>query len=249
MLRCASLASLLSLRTVLAIRTVSMHAGASPHWEALWAQDGGLPKGTRFDVAGPSLTLSAELRRRPPIEATDRLTALVPGCGRAYDALALAEHGYASVVALDLSPAACEAAREELKASGSAAASRVEVRCGDFFASEGVFDKGETFDMIWDCTFLCALDPSVRERWAAQMRSLLAPQGELLTCVFPIGDREGGPPYAMSVPLVRSLLEPCGLKAAAVRDDLPLEEQHRRPGDELGSVLKRGTALIIWQQP
>ena len=243
-LRSASLASLLSLRTVLAIRTVSMHAGASPHWEALWAQDGGLPKGSRFDVAGPSLTLSAEMRRRPPMEATGGLTALVPGCGRAYDALALAEHGYDAVVAIDLSPAACEAAREELKASGSAAAGRVEVRCGDFFAIE----SGETFDLIWDCTFLCALDPTVRERWAAQMRSLLAPQGELLTCVFPIGDREGGPPYAMSVPLVRSLLEPCGLKAAAVKDDLPLEEQHRRPGDELSSVLARGTALVSWQQ-
>ena len=237
--------SVLSLRTVLAIRTVSMHAGASPHWEALWAQDGGLPKGTRFDVAGPSLTLSAELRRRPPMELTGGLTALVPGCGRAYDALALAEHGYASVVALDLSPAACEAAREELKASGSAAASRVEVRCGDFFALEG---GSETYDMIWDCTFLCALDPSVRERWASQMRTLLAPQGELMTCVFPIGDREGGPPYAMSVPLVRALLEPCGLKAAAVQDDLPLEEQHRRPGDELSSVLTRGTALVTWRQ-
>lgn len=218
-----------------------MHAGASPHWEAMWAQEGGLQKGTRFDVAGPSQTLGAELRRRPP-NACAGLTALVPGCGRAYDALALAEHGYAAVVALDVSPAACEAARAELQSSLSPAAGKVEVRCGDFFSLQG-----EEFDLIWDCTFLCALSPSVRERWAAQMSSLLSPQGELLTCVFPIGDREGGPPYAMSVPLVRSLLEPVGLQPTAIRDDMPLEEMHRRPADELNSVLKRGTALVTWQ--
>ena len=94
--------------------------------------------------ARPSLTLRAELRRRPSLEATAGRTALVPGCGRAYDALALAEHGYAAVVALDLSPAACKAAREELQASASAAAGRVEVRCGDFFALEAC----ETFDLI-----------------------------------------------------------------------------------------------------
>ena len=108
---------------------------------------------------------------RPPA-VRPGLNALVPGCGRAYDALALAEHGYASVVALDVSPAACEAARAELHSSQSPAAGQVEVRCGDFFSLQG-----ETFDLIWDCTFLCALNPSVRERWAAQMHALLSPQG------------------------------------------------------------------------
>ena len=161
------LSALLSIRS----SSCSMHAGVSPHWEAMWAQEGGLQKGTRFDVAGPSLTLGAELRRRPPA-VRPGLTALVPGCGRAYDALALAEHGYASVVALDVSPAACEAARAELHSSQSPAAGQVEVRCGDFFSLQG-----ETFDLIWDCTFLCALNPSVRERWAAQMHALLSPQG------------------------------------------------------------------------
>ena len=39
------------------------HAGASPHWEKLW--EGGLQPGSRFDVAGVSLPLAAELSRRP----------------------------------------------------------------------------------------------------------------------------------------------------------------------------------------
>ncbi len=80
------------------------------------------------------------------------------------------------------------------------------------------------------------------------MAALLAPGGELITCVFPIGDREGGPPFAMSVPLVTALLEPMGFRATAVRDGMPLEEQHRRPGDDLESVRGRGTALVTWQR-
>ena len=147
----------------------------------------------------------------------------MPGSGRSYDALALAEHGF-EVVAVDLSPAACEAAKEELAASASATArERIDVRCGDFFELTG------QYDFIWDNTFLCALEPEVRERWAQQMKALLAPGGELTTCVFPIGEREGGPPFAMSVPLVRALLEPAGFEATLVQDDLPLEQQHRRP--------------------
>ena len=223
--------------------SMAPHAGASPHWEKLWA--GGLAKGSRFDVAGVSLPLAADIARRPRATSSG-MRALVPGCGRAYDALFLAEHGFESVVALDLSPAACEAAREEIAESGSSPTiqSRVAVECGDFFdlSSDG------QFDFIWDCTFLCALDPSVRDRWAQQMRRLLADRGELLTCVFPIGPREGGPPYAMSVELVRSLLEPAGFEATLVQDDLPLEEQHRRPADPLESVRTRGTALVSWRR-
>lgn len=231
----------------LLVRTCSamaQHAGASPHWEKLWAQDGGLTKGSRFDVASVSRPLAAELARtnHAPLPG---MSALVPGCGRAYDALALAEHGFESVVALDLSPTACKAAETEIETSGSASLAvreRVHVRCGDFFDTDG-----DTFDLIWDNTFLCALEPEARERWAAQMKAKLAPGGTLITCVFPIGEREGGPPFAMSVPLVRDLLEPIGFVATVVQDSLPLEEQHRRPGDPLESVLGRGSALVTWR--
>ena len=95
----------------------------------------------------------------------------MPGAGRAYDALALAASGFARVVALELSPSACDAAKREIEASGHPRAASVEVCCGDFFRHTGAYD------LVWDCTFLCALDPSVRERWAAAHRSLLKPQG------------------------------------------------------------------------
>jgi len=221
------------------------HAGSSPHWEALWAD--GLEKGSRFDVAGVSLPLAAELsrRKRETQTITPGLSALIPGSGRAYDAIALAEYGFGSVTALDLSPTACVAAREEIAAYNAvddSSCNSINVVCGDFFDHEG------HYDFIWDNTFLCALDPSVRERWAVKMKALLKPEtGELITNVFPIGDREGGPPFALSVPLVKSLLEPVGFQSTFVQDQLPLEQQHRRPGDPLESVRTRGSALVTWR--
>lgn len=210
------------------------HEGASLHWERMWA--GGLGKKQAFDCGGPSATLQGELSRRAHATRPG-MRALVPGCGRGYDVLELAKHGFDSVVGLELAPSAVDAARAELRATADeSSAARVSVQCGDFFEFEG------TFDFIWDCTFLCALDPSVRERWAIKSSELLAPGGRLLTCVFPICEKVGGPPYALSVDIVRQLLEPVGLRAEEVRDQLGEDERHK-PG---GAPTNMGTALISW---
>ena len=211
-------------------------ACASLQWAA------GLGKGQAFDVGSPSATLISALSSMgPPLESD--LTALVPGCGRAYDALALARHGYAKVVAVDLSQAACDAALKELQSSGDPAASKVEVVCADYFKLDGDAHRAG-YDLIWDCTFLCALDPSVREQWAAQQRALLSARGTLLACVFPVCEKVGGPPYAMSVSLVRNLLEPVGFRATTTREDLTEAECHR-PGSM--SAPFPGTALVAFR--
>ena len=180
-----------------------MSTAPSPHWEQTWAR--GLAPRTSFDVGAPSGALVSELERRP---APRGGTAIVPGCGRAYDALHLVRSGYDRVVALDVAPSAAAAAESFLKEKATPdELAKIDVVCGDFFRFEG------QFDFIWvcqpsgcedgsrrrggggspknrvasqDCTFLCALDPSQREPWAKQMRTLLAPGGTLLSCVFPI---------------------------------------------------------------
>uniref|UniRef100_A0A7S4F4J4 S-adenosyl-L-methionine-dependent methyltransferase n=1 Tax=Chrysotila carterae TaxID=13221 RepID=A0A7S4F4J4_CHRCT len=214
------------------------HPGASPLWESMWSK--GLGKGEAFDVGSASGTLVRYLSRTPKLDLAQGAAALVPGCGRAYDALALASHGYSRVVALDLSSTAVNAAKEELKtAADTEAAARVEVCCGDFFSYQG------QFDLIWDCTFLCALEPSVRAEWAKQQKSLLKPGGLLLTCIFPIVDKEGGPPFAMSVPLVRDLVEAEGFECAELKEQLPEEEMHRPGGLATGPK----TAFAAWKKP
>mmetsp|Transcript_95959 Transcript_95959/g.277113 ORF Transcript_95959/g.277113 Transcript_95959/m.277113 type:complete len:250 (+) Transcript_95959:23-772(+) len=219
---------------------MASHAGALPTWEEMWSR--GLGKREQFDVGEPSKTLVGVLARSKFAEGPGKV-AFVPGCGRAYDALALVEHGFDTVVAMDLAPSACDAAKAELKEIGAAAAEKVQVECGDFFEHSG------TYDFIWDCTFLCALDISVRERWAAKHAELLAKGGRLVTCVFPICAKEGGPPYAMTVQLVRDLLEPLGFSAIDVRDPVPEDERHIPGGVVPGQATLPGTAVIVWAAP
>mmetsp|Transcript_51462 Transcript_51462/g.62952 ORF Transcript_51462/g.62952 Transcript_51462/m.62952 type:complete len:255 (-) Transcript_51462:260-1024(-) len=207
-------------------------AGASPMWEDMWSK--GLKPKEKFDVGEASPTLVEVLARKSLGDCTGK-RALVPGCGRAYDAIALAEYGFDSVVAVDLSATAAEAAKAFLAECKSPAAHKIEIVCADFFK----LDLEPKADVIWDCTFLCALDPSVRPAWAKQTLSLLKPDGTLLTCIFPICDKEGGPPFAMSVPLVRSLLEPEGFQAAEIREDAA---KHTAGG----SALVASTALGRW---
>ena len=50
------------------------------------------------------------------------------------------------------------------------------------------------------------------------MAELLVPGGELVTLIFPVADYEGGPPYAMSEGLVRSLLEAHGFVCTSIME-------------------------------
>ena len=210
-----------------------VHAGASPSWEQMWAA--GLQPGQAFDVGSASATLLGCLSRGSYAGRTG-MRALVPGCGRAYDALALVAHGFDEVVALDLAPTAVQSARAFLAASEDAGAARVTCVEGDFFEHAG------TYDFIWDCTFLCALDPSVRMRWAERTRTLLAPDGVLAACVFPIApNKVGGPPFALSPQLLKDLLEPTGLKCEVVEVD---DSERHVPGAMKGGNLP-GTALLL----
>eukprot|EP00434_Breviolum_minutum_P021863 symbB.v1.2.019296.t1/scaffold1554.1/size111945/2 len=211
--------------------TMDTSAGASPMWEDMWSK--GLKPKEKFDVGEPSPTLVEVLSLKSLGDCKGK-RAFVPGCGRAYDAIALAEYGFDSVVAVDLSATAVDAAKEFLSQSKSPAAAKVEVLCADFFKLE----LEPKADVIWDCTFLCALDPSVRAAWAKKTLSLLQPDGTLLTCIFPICDKEGGPPFAMSVPLVRSILEPEGFQAVELREDVA---QHMAAGP-----FKASTAMGRW---
>jgi len=83
----------------------------------------------------------------------------------------------------------------------------VDFKVGDFFKF-----KDEPFDIIYDPHFLCALSPQKRNDWVDKMKSLLKPNGILITLIFPIGDYSHGPPYAMQPQLMMDLLQPKGFE-------------------------------------
>ena len=62
--------------------------------------------------------------------------------------------------------------------------------CGDFFEFSPTEGR---FDVVFDYTFLCAMPPSLREKWAQKMSKLVKTNtGRLVTLIFPIGDFKGG---------------------------------------------------------
>jgi SAM-dependent methyltransferase len=153
-------------------------ANARPEfWDARYASGQ-----TPWDFGGAPAALGRFLARTP---SPGRV--LIPGCGSGYEVRAFHEAG-AEVVALDFSAGAVSRARSLL---GPLA------RCvlhGDFF----LHDFGEArFDLVYERTFLCALEPARRPSYARRMAEVLRPGGRLVG-TFLYGREPEPPPYPMT---------------------------------------------------
>ncbi|KAK5168209.1 uncharacterized protein LTR77_006778 [Saxophila tyrrhenica] len=150
-----------------------------------------------------------------------RKKAFVPGCGRGYDVLLFASYGF-DAYGLDVSATAIKAAEELLREQDKEQIFPVQhVQAGrgepkfieadffkdDFLSEIGVSKSDGPFDLIYDYTFLCALPPSMRPRWAARMSELLSPTGTLVCMEFPLGKDPnlGGPPHGLTHDLYEQL--------------------------------------------
>ncbi|CAG7991718.1 unnamed protein product [Penicillium nalgiovense] len=187
-------------------------------WASLWDKGDNLP----WDRGFPNPALEDTLvKQRPTIGAplaTDaqgqsyRRKALVPGCGRGVDVLLLASFGF-DAYGLEYSAAAIEACKKEENDNASwyrvrdqtVGTGKVTWIQGDFFDNAWLQNIGvplNGFDIIYDYTFFCALDPSMRPKWALRQTQLLSPSpaGNLICLEFPRhkDPQSAGPPYASS---------------------------------------------------
>lgn len=148
-----------------------------------------------------------ELSQSPPplvdllLAHRDRLgRALVPGCGRAEDALYAASLG-ATVTGWDIAPTAIAAARERAVTRGLAVEFAVCDALHPASAAAGAFDT-------WiEHRFFTALPPALRPQYFEAAATLLRPCG-LILGVFLVGEEEGGPPFAVGEAQLRSLIAP-----------------------------------------
>lgn len=164
------------------------------------------------------------------------LKALVPGCGRGYDAAYLASLGYDTIGA-DLSQKAIEAARTWL-ANQSNPPPNVKYEVIDFFNSE-VTDGG--YDLVYDYTFFCALPPTLRPDWAKRMSALVKPRGHLIALAFPIDSsrpRDDGPPFPVDVEAYEAVLGAAG-EWKKVADIVPETSINTHVGRERVLVFQR----------
>jgi SAM-dependent methyltransferase len=123
------------------------------------------------------------------------LTTLIPGCGLGHEVALLAAASW-DVTAIDFSPAAVAAARQNL---GLLAEHVVEA---DFFA----FQPPRALDLVYERAFLCALPPAMHEAIAARWAALL-PAGALLAGYFFFDKTRSGPPFGIEPERLKGLLE------------------------------------------
>ncbi|KDQ64797.1 hypothetical protein JAAARDRAFT_167436 [Jaapia argillacea MUCL 33604] len=118
--------------------------------------------------------------------------ALVPGCGRGYDAIFIASSLGLDTLGVDISQTAVDAANE-LLASSPPTSGKASFEIVDFFTFS--VPETEKFDLVYDYTFFVAILPTMRPDWARQMTGLVKPGGYLITLVFPLHQTDSGPPF------------------------------------------------------
>ncbi|HSN59840.1 MAG TPA: methyltransferase domain-containing protein, partial [Ferruginibacter sp.] len=136
---------------------------------------------TGWDVGTVSTPLKAYIDQLED----KNLSILIPGCGNAYEAAYLLQQGFTNITLLDIAPKAVEAFKSKWKEFDGR---QLHIICGDFF------ELNQTFDLVIEQTFFCALHPSLRKDYANKMFDLLNDNGKLAGVLFNRAF-EGGPPF------------------------------------------------------
>lgn len=143
----------------------------SGFWELLYQQGT-----TGWDLGGPTPALAA-LLAGPDAPRPGKM--VVPGCGRGYDAVLFARHGF-EVVGVDHAPSALADAQRLAREAG--------VTCT--FVQEDLFALPErypqAFDYVLEYTCFCAINPQRREEYVQAMAGVLRTGGELVGLFFPV---------------------------------------------------------------
>lgn len=143
----------------------SAHAGVGIDWDARYVTGD-----TPWDKGGAHPALLARLKKLPIVGRV-----LVPGCGAGHDVRAIAARGASSVLGLDVSPTALHRARSFPKAGNEC------YQEGDFLTGTAV--PMGAFDVIFEHTCLCAIQPERRADYVRAASAALR-DGALLLAIF-----------------------------------------------------------------
>ncbi|KAI9740845.1 MAG: hypothetical protein M1818_004450 [Claussenomyces sp. TS43310] len=223
-------------------------------WDDLWSEGA-----TSWDRGAPSPALVDLLRSDPRccdthsrlgpsdvVVSGDRSDkrpkrALVPGCGRGYDVLALAAAGY-DVYGLEISQNALLAAREHERLHGQDRIYRPRM---DPFTEEPMNREGKVTWLSGDFflddflkDFLSALPVSMRAAWSKRYSELLEPTGRVICLEWPSVKpaKTGGPPWSLPPKVYLSHLPRPGQELPYDEDDLLENELGPEPDDGLECI-------------
>ena len=118
-------------------------------------------------------------------QLTDKnIKILIPGGGNSYEAEYLYNLDFKNVFVLDISPTAL---------------TNLKNRVPDFPKNHLInidfFKLNNSFDLILEQTFFCALTPKLRDSYVLKMNQLLRPNGKLVGLLFNIPLNKDRPPF------------------------------------------------------
>eukprot|EP01024_Parvocaulis_polyphysoides_P018391 TRINITY_DN18155_c0_g1_i1.p1 TRINITY_DN18155_c0_g1~~TRINITY_DN18155_c0_g1_i1.p1 ORF type:complete len:221 (-),score=39.14 TRINITY_DN18155_c0_g1_i1:431-1093(-) len=176
-------------------------------WTSYWNE--GVPPGDKWDRQKVAPALLDLLNGK--VDMTGK-RGIVPGCGRGYDVIALAQAGSQEAVGLELAPAAVEEAqkyRDSLNLSQDIV-NRTKYETANFFEYK---DPQGGFDVGYDYTFFCAIHPDLRKQWSETWFELIKPGGELITLIYPNDPKRWpGPPWYVTPEDAKTLLTEAGFQ-------------------------------------
>lgn len=130
----------------------------------------------------------------PPLKAyfnqilDKNLKILIPGAGNSYEAEYLFKNGFKNVFVVDLSKTALQ---------------KFKYRVPNFptnqIINQDFFEIKDSFDLIIEQTFFCAINPALRSSYAKQINQLLNPKGKLVGLLFSVKLNEDKPPFGGSI--------------------------------------------------
>lgn len=130
----------------------------------------------------------------PPLQAyidqlsTKNLKILVPGAGNGYEVIYLYQKGFLNTFVVDLAKQPLNHIKSELPDIHNN-----HLIHGDFFDL-----SVDSFDLILEQTFFCALHPNLREAYVDKMFNILRPGGKIAGLLFDFPLTESGPPFGGS---------------------------------------------------
>jgi len=157
------------------------------YWEARYQN-----QTDAWDLGEPSIPLKTYID-----ELVDRkLDILVPGAGNGHEVAYMHQKGFQQVTMLDLAATPLvhfQKAHPDFP--------KMHLIQTDFFVHEG------RYDLIFEQTFFCAIDRSLRESYVRKMHALLKPGGKLVGLLFGVEMAEG-PPFGGSQVEYEKLFSP-----------------------------------------
>jgi SAM-dependent methyltransferase len=158
------------------------------YWDEQYSENS-----TGWDVGFPSTPIKEYID-----QLTDKsVKILIPGAGNAYEAEYLYLNGFKNVYVLDISSMAINSFRQ---------------RFPDFpdkqLINQDFFMHNDTYDLIIEQTFFCAINRAHRLKYVQKVHSLLKSKGKLVGLLFNHEFEKEGPPFGGSLKEYQDLFSP-----------------------------------------